>query len=116
MAGIERYALALSLTLLIESPVYALLLVFVSGVSARAATLSGVRVNLVSHPAAFGFAFPLLLPALGYGTTLGLVEGFVVVLEATLLWESLRRDAMVLGASSVVANGLSFAVGLLIIR
>ena len=112
MPGAGRYLVALAATLALEAPVYAGLLALACSTTARSGARSGVAVNLVSHPAAFLLAFPLALPLLGGPAALAAVEAGVVVLEASLIWAAMRRDAAVLLAASAVANGVSCAVGL----
>ena len=110
------YFLALLLTLAIESPVYAALLRLVDGVRWRDGLRDGAAVNLISHPLAFLVLAPRLIPALGVTAGVLCIEVLVVAGEAALL--RLRRSGGFawLQGMSVVANGLSFAAGLILIR
>jgi hypothetical protein len=109
------YLAALGLTEALEAPVYAPLLAKLEGVRPERALAASGTVNLVSHPL---FSFVLLavalqlvhpLPALLAG------EAVVVAVETALLYAWLRRDLLLLAAVALLANALSFAVGLLVL-
>ena len=110
------YLGALALTLAIETPVYAWGLATRSGTPWRRAGMTGVRVNLVSHPIAFLAAFPLLREVIGSPAALVVVEVGVVYMEAALVGR--RQDAApaVALAVSAVANVASLALGLVALR
>jgi hypothetical protein len=91
MPGTLTYPVALAATLVVEVPVWAMLLHVVVRVPWRRALLIGVGVNLVSHPL-FWF---VLTPALGALTNEWLAfaaaEAIVVAAEAVMSWWWIRR-------------------------
>jgi hypothetical protein len=107
----------LGLTLVIEVPIYGALLHGLLGVRLSAALAAGVVVNLASHPLSFVAVQPATKHALGEAGSLALVELVIAWWgEAGLLWLWLRRERLHLLAISFVANGTSFAIGLLVVR
>ena len=110
------YLLALFLTLALESPVYAALLRLVDGLRWRDGLRHGIAVNLISHPIAFLVLAPRLIPALGITAGVLCIEALVVIGEAALLRMRRSGGFAWLQGMSVVANGLSFAAGLILIR
>lgn len=114
------YVQALALTLVIEVPLYVVVLGPPAGARrgpalawGRAARF-GIAVNLVSHPLAFLVVYPVLRHLTGRTTSLILVEVGVIVLEAALLRRWLHDEQVALIASSV-GNVVSLTVGALII-
>ncbi len=98
------YAAALGLTLLIEVPVYVAVL-------GRRALIPAVAVNLLTHP--------LLWLWLGSSAHVGAFAAAELTawsVEFGLLWGWLRRDPIVVGAATVLANALSCLAGLLLSR
>ncbi len=110
------YLVALALTLAIEVPVYALGLATTRTVQWRNGGMTGLGVNLLSHPIAFLVAFPLLAPAIGALPALVTVEVGVVYLEAVLVWRGGRADAAPALLVSCVANVASLAIGLAVLH
>jgi hypothetical protein len=110
------YSVALMVTVALEAPLYSLMLRQLCSIPPRVGFIRGTMVNLVSHPLGFLLVAPLLLPLLGFPVALLAVEVVVVVVEALILWTRHQREPLVLGAMSVVANGISFLAGMLIIR
>jgi hypothetical protein len=109
------YLAALALTEAVEAPVYVPLLVRIVGVSRERALSASLGVNLVSHPL---FSFVLLAAALRLVRSvpaLLVAEGLVVLIETVLLYLWFRRDLLLLGAFALLANALSFAVGLFVL-
>ena len=104
---------AFAVTLLVEVPVYLAALTLVAGIRARTALGLAVAVNAVSHP----LLWFVVVPALGAGLSAVLAaEALVLAGEAIALMAVLRRDRLVLAAAALVANGLSFAVGVALQR
>lgn len=103
--------MALGITLVVEVPIYQVLLHFALDVPAKPAALAGVGVNLFSHPLGLlviGPAFTVLVGATG---AVAIVEVWAWASEAVLLWVSLRRLPHELLLVSLVANGASFLLG-----
>jgi hypothetical protein len=109
------YLATLGLTEALEAPVYAPLLTKLERARPGQAVAASGAVNLVSHPL---FTFVLLavalrlvrpLPALLVG------EALVVAVETALLYRWLRRDLLLLAAVALLANAVSFGVGLLVL-
>jgi hypothetical protein len=112
-AGSE--AVAVGLTLFIETPVYMALLCRILGVRCRVTFGAAVAVILVEHPLAFLLVGPVLTAAVGGTASLAIVEvGIAWFGEAALLWLWLRHDPGQLMAVSFVANALSFGLGLIL--
>ena len=104
---------AFIVTLLVEVPVYIAALTLVTGIRVRPAVAMSVAVNAVSHP----LLWFVIVPALGAGLSAVLAaEALVLAGEAIALMAVLRRDRLVLAAAALVANGLSFAVGVALQR
>ncbi len=110
------YAASLVLTFALEIPLYAMGLLALLGVRSTSGVRAGFAVNAFTHPVAFLVAVPLASPVWGYGATLAIVELGVWIAEATLLWAWLRRQPWTLLALSLVANGTSLSVGMLVLR
>jgi hypothetical protein len=108
---------AFALTLLVEVPVYLAALTLVAGVRPGLAVRSALAVNAVSHPLLWFGLLPVF-GALDLSPLAGLLvaEAIVLLGEAVALWAVLRRDAAVLAAAAVVANGLSFLIGVAVQR
>jgi hypothetical protein len=110
------YGLALTLTLAIECPLYALALWRCANCRPAAGALRGLAVNLVSHPLAIGLTLPVLAVLLGFWWAVIAVEVAVFVLEAALLRLSIRDvDFDRLGLVSLACNVASLSVGLAIV-
>ncbi|MEI6622117.1 MAG: hypothetical protein WCP28_09450 [Actinomycetes bacterium] len=115
MSRVVPYLTALTMTLIIETPIYWYLLTRFAGVRTRQAITAAVVINLVSHPL-FTFVFVPLTTALVAPVTAILIgESGVCALEAGLLYAWLRRDAAVVVASVLIANGCSFGIGLILL-
>ena len=114
---IPREIVALALTLVIEVPIYALLLRTDLEVSPPWGFRYGIGVNLVSHPIAFLVVTRILDPTVGVVAAVVIAEIVVAWLgEAALLGLALRRDFGALVAISFVANAISLALGLVVVR
>jgi hypothetical protein len=101
--------IALGITVAIETPLYALLGAGTGGRRNRtrlAVAGAAIVLNVLTHPLLW-FA---LQPALG----VWVAEGAVVAIEAAAIAWFLGVDARMALALSVVANGTSFATGLLV--
>jgi hypothetical protein len=109
-----HYLESLGLTLVVEVPMYALALWARLEVRPRSGTIAGAGVNLISHPVGFLALQPALLGGLGYDRSLAVVELWAWIGEAALLFGWLRREPWTLLGISLLANALSFAVGLLL--
>lgn len=108
--------LALAVTVVVETPVYALMLRHgLTSLDARRGATAGVIVNLVSHPLAFLVAMPLVAPMFGFLPALIVVEAGVWALEGLLLWAWRRSDPEWLGLTALVANLLSLSIGLVLV-
>lgn len=109
-----RFLLALLLTWLIELPVLFLLarvILRLPGVSNARLLAAGLVVSLLTLPVLW-FVWPLLFPA-GYSIWLG--EGLVWLVEALLYRWLLRIRLSEALLISLVLNGLSFLVGLVVL-
>lgn len=114
------YLTALALTITIEIPLYA----WVLGPGARrlgarpatigAGALTGLVVNLVSHPLAFLVVEPIILRPLAAPLALVLVEALVLVGEFGIVLVR-HRDPVVAAVSAGVANLVSLSIGLAVI-
>lgn len=116
LSGAVTYPVALATTLVVEVPVWALLLHAVVRAPWRRALVVGVAVNLVSHPL-FWF---VLTPALGALASEWLAfaaaEAFVVLTEAVMSWWWVRRSPGPTppgGAGFDLFVGISLAANLL---
>ena len=114
--SVSIYVVALGLTIAIEAPIYGLLLHVIERRPIRRGIVSGVLVNLVSHPMAFLALFPVLHPLLGGLSALIVVEIVAISVEASLLWLRGRRDPFALLGISYLANAASLSLGLLLLR
>ena len=114
------YLATLALTLVIEVPLYALVL----GPGARrlggraaligATVLTGTIANLVSHPIAFLAVEPLLDGPVGATAALVVVEVLVLMIEAGIVVVR-HRDPVLATTSAGVANLVSLSIGLAIV-
>jgi hypothetical protein len=111
----SAYVAALGLTLLIEVPVYAVVLRHGLSIGAPRGLRAGAAVNLISHPLAFLIVMPALARPLGFFPALVVIEAGVWILESALLWLWLRRDVDLVSLAALLANGVSLAVGLWLI-
>ena len=102
------YLQALTLTLAIEVPIYAVVLRAAGEGWLRAARL-GMAANLLSHPLAFLVVYPLLHRVLASPATLTVVEVAVMTGEAALVWARTRRPEALIAAA--LANLSSLAIG-----
>lgn len=112
-----RYPVALTLTLLTETPVYAAALTAVGRVRPARAVAAGVLVNLVTHPLLWWTLRHWTEgPAAAYWTGFGLSEAAVVVVEALLLraLAGLRPGDPLPWIASATANCVSMLAGLLL--
>lgn len=113
MTSIGEYVVAFGLTVLIELPVYGLLL-GLAGVRARSAYGWGLAVNVITHPALW-----FVIHAYGGDYVAAFVVGEIAVclVEGGVLAVALRRTKVGWGVFVLVgvcANGLSAAAGLLL--
>jgi hypothetical protein len=109
------YALGLGLTLLVEVPVVAVGAALLGAPTRRAAVLALVA-SLLTHPALWFVAAPVLDDGLGLWG-LALAEGVVVAVEAAIYHRGLR-PAINAGEAlslSLLANALSFGIGVLLL-
>lgn len=108
------YVAVLALTLVIEVPVYVVLL---GRWRVRATTLQrsmlAVAVNLVSHPVAMLLVVPALRGTVGRTNALALAEVGVLLIEVAALWWWLGSYLAVCTASAV-ANLASLSLGFLL--
>ena len=109
------YLLALALTLLIEVPVYGLMLHAFAGARWSDGARQGLVANLVSHPAVFLLATPLLAPRLGPASALAVAEVLAVVIEAGVVLSIRRQDRVAVAGTAYVANVVSFCAGLVVL-
>ena len=105
------YAVALALTLAIETPIVALALARWYRVRpARGAALALIG-SVLTHPIVW-FVLPApLIPAVGSLGYLLAAEGFAWLAEAAVFWLATRRDPFGLLLVSLMANTSSFMVG-----
>ena len=109
------YLIALGLTLVIETPVYVVAMMRWAARRWREALLTGLGVNLISHPIAFLAVYPVLEGPAGRAAALVITEVSVVIGEAAML--SLRRVApMVALGASACANIASLVLGVALTR
>jgi hypothetical protein len=104
----------LALTIVVEVPVYVLLLVRFAGVRPLAAVLTAVGVNLVSYPLFVLAVVPVAAAVMPDSAAIVAAEAVVCVLEAVLVRWWLRADAHLATAASLLANGCSVLAGLLV--
>lgn len=104
---------ALAMTLVIELPIFVVLLSHFARVPAGRAAVAATLINLATYPL---FAL-MIAPAAGRvlppAAALAVSEGIVCCLEAGMLGLWLRRDPLLLIGASLVANGCSLAGGLI---
>jgi hypothetical protein len=112
---VSPYLEALGLTLAIETPAYAAMLNAAFGVDLRRGIAAGLAVNVVTHPVAFLAVFPVASDLVGDGMALAGTELMVWGCEAVLLYRWLGRDLGTLALISFIANGLSLALGILLL-
>ena len=110
------YAQALALTVLVETPAYALGLSRWLRVRPSRGIAAGLALNLVTHPLASLVVMPSLSDVIGSTAAFVTIEVAVWVLEAALLFAWLRRGPATLLVISFVANGLSATAGLLLLQ
>jgi len=105
----------LALTVLVEVPVYGLLLVRFGGVRVWQALLTGLGVNALGYPL-FAMA---LVPAAGAAlpplAAIAAAEVAVCVLDAGLVRWWLRTDTGLAIAASLLANGASVVAGWIVV-
>jgi hypothetical protein len=113
---IIEYAVALTLTLLIETPLVAAALARWYRVPPVRGAILGLLASLMTHPVVW-FVLPgLLVPAVGWRGYLLLAEGFAWLAEAALYTVAVsrlaaRRDIVGMLLLSLLANLASFGVG-----
>ncbi|MEU8926835.1 hypothetical protein AB0D10_38940 [Kitasatospora sp. NPDC048545] len=113
------YALALTLTLLVEVPVYTVALTRAGGVRPSRAAGAAVLVNLATHPLLWWTLRPYAAgPAAAYWTAFGLGEAAVCLAEGALLapLTGLSARTALPWAASATANAASVLAGLLLGR
>lgn len=108
------YTTALGLTLVIELPVYMVALTRWAARRWQEAMVTGLVVNLISHPIAFLAVYPVLEDLVGGAAALVVTELAVVIGEAAML--SLRRvPPSVAFATSACANVASLVLGVALV-
>ncbi|NUP45910.1 MAG: hypothetical protein HOW97_01140 [Catenulispora sp.] len=100
------YPVALFLTLVVEVPIYATVLIVAGLTSRRAAALLGIGVNLLTHPVVWA------LTGSGSLLVLAAAELGAWLVEAAVLYAVIRREAVLLFALALCANCASFLLGL----
>lgn len=113
-ASVDRLALALVTTVLIEVPI-------VVGIMTLKAPSVGVMIsastaffaNLITHPLGIWVTLPLLTRVTGAGPALVLVEAVVVIVEAAIYTRRFRDGVLGAGLSGI-ANLASFGLGALL--
>jgi hypothetical protein len=98
---------ALLLTLAVEVPLYVLALAALNVATIGKAALLGTVVNLLTHPLLWWALAPR--PSAG---ALWTAEAAVVVVEAAVLWATVRRYPGLLLVASLGANAASVLIGL----
>jgi hypothetical protein len=100
------YITALTLTLVIELPVYLVGLTFPEARRWQAALVLGLGVNLISHPIAFLAVYPMLEGPAGGAAALVVTELAVVLGEAAMMWSRRipPRVALLTGACANIAS------------
>ena len=109
------YSVALVLTLLVEVPLYSVLLHAFAGLRWRVGARLGATANLVSHPLVFLVAAPLLAPALRPVGALACAEVLAVLIEVAVVRLLRRQELVPLAGASYVANAASFCAGLVVL-
>lgn len=112
--SLPPYLEALALTLIVEVPIYCLLLTIFMGIRAREALTAAIVVNLVSHPLFTFVLVPTLDRLLQPVAAVFVGEIVVCALEAGMISAGLRRDPFVAIATALIANGCSLAAGLVL--
>jgi hypothetical protein len=112
---VSAYATALGLTLLIEAPIYVFGLSYGAARRWGSALVTGLVVNLISHPLAFLAIYPVLEGPVGAVAALAVTELAVVFGEAAMLWHRGIVPAVAL-ATSASANVASLVLGVAITR
>jgi hypothetical protein len=107
------YGVALALTQIVEAPVYGWVLTVFAGVRLRHALAASIIVNLISHPLFSAVLVPLADRVVSPLDAVLIGEVIVCAIEAGLLYAWLRREPLVMIGVSLVANGCSFAAGLI---
>lgn len=111
------YARAFGVTLLVEVPIYVVILTTGAAVRRGRAVLMAIGVNVLTHPALWWSLQPVSGRA-AYPQILTGAEIAVCVVEwALLVWWTRTRDRgdlLLLGAASVAANAASTLVGMLL--
>jgi hypothetical protein len=115
LPGLAAYCAALLLTLLVEVPLYALLLRTTAKMTWWQGARLGAAANLVSHPLVFLVAAPLLAPRLGPVVALVCAEALAVTIEVVVVRALRRQDLVTLAGTSYVANAVSFCAGVLVL-
>lgn len=104
----------LALTVVVEVPIYTLLLGGFGGVRWRTALLTGIAVNLVSYPMFVFVLVPRAVEIMPASVSVVLCEVAVCLLEALLVRWWLRVDPRLAAAASLLANGWSVLAGLVV--
>jgi hypothetical protein len=113
---VRGYGLALLLTLIVEVPLYGVLLRYAFQCKFAAGMLLGAGVNIVSHPIGFLVIGPPLVGAVGATWTVALLELWAWFSESVLLGLRFRQSPATAGLISLIANGSSFSLGVLLLR
>ncbi|HZO31080.1 MAG TPA: hypothetical protein VFH48_34365 [Chloroflexota bacterium] len=105
------YAVALLLTLAVETAIVTVALARWYRVAVwRGATIA-IGASVLTHPVVWFVLPPLLVPAVGSTGYLLVAEGFAWLVEAGIFWLAIRRDPVGLLLVSLVANLASFTLG-----
>lgn len=113
VADVVLYLEALTLTLLVEVPIYCVLLTVFARIPLPRALAAAIIVNLVSHPLFTAVLVPIAQRVVAPVAAVLIGEVIVCALEAGMLIAWLRRGPLVVIAVTLIANGYSFAAGLL---
>lgn len=103
-----NYPVALLLTLAVEVPIYAAVLISSELAPRRTAVVLAICVNLLTHPVVWA------LTGSGSSVMLATAEIGAWLVEAAVLYAVIRREAVLLLALSLSANSASFLLGVVL--
>lgn len=109
------YLAALGFTLVVEAPLYYILLTVVFEATPVRALSAAIGVNLISHPVGFLVLAPALATLTPWWGSLSIVEAWAVLVEASIIWRIWGGIWYSLGIS-FAANATSFALASLAFR
>lgn len=105
------YAVALLLTLAVETPIVTVALARWYRVPAARGVTIAVGASLLTHPVVWFVLPQFLVSTVGSTGYLLVAEGFAWLVEAGIFWLAIRRDPIGLLLLSLVANLASFTLG-----